>query len=367
MVPRGDHAPSDSPIDVIRVLVIDENATLRKSLRSLFGLEPDLELAGEAADGPAGVEQAYALRPHLVLLDVDLPITSGLVAAAQIKERLPDTKIVFFAADPSAESQALATAGDAFIAKSAPIATVVDTLRRLASGRPPLLKPSQMRDLLNGGAASEDVSASSEPEHADKSITSDLPAETQDVDASLTDEKSPVQPTEVQPTETADADASLTDEKLPAQPTEVQPTEVQPTETVLAPAQRTEAQPTEADVALAPSSAADALEPDPSEPLELPRKHVATPAANGVEEAHLVAAPFTSLSTLCAFIEQLAAIDQITSLRPGRIEDGRLEAILHYRTDKPLEDSLQALQGFAPTVHREGERTIHVTLGTSET
>ncbi len=343
MVPRSDHAPSDSPIDVIRVLVIDENATLRKSLRSLFGLEPDLELAGEAADGPAGVEQAAALRPHLVLLDVDLPITSGLVAAAQIKERLPDTKIVFFAADPSAESQALATAGDAFIAKSAPIATVVDTLRRLASGRPPLLKPSQMRDLLNGGAASEDVSASSEPEHADKIITSDLPAETED------------------------ADASLTDEKLPVQPTEVQPTEVQPTETVLAPAQSTEAQPTEADGAVVPPSAADALEPDPSEPLELPRKHVATPAANGVEEAHLVAAPFTSLSTLCAFIEQLAAIDQITSLRPGRIEDGRLEAILRYRTDKPLEDSLQALQGFAPTVHREGDRSIHVTLGTSET
>lgn len=326
MVPRSNQAPSDSPLDVIRVLVIDENATLRKSLRSLFGLEPDLELAGEAADGPAGVEQAAALRPHLVLLDVDLPITSGLVAAAQIKERLPDTKIVFFAADPSAESQALATAGDAFIAKSAPIATVVDTLRRLASGRPPLLKPSQMRDLLNGGAASEDVSASSEPEHADLAATSD------------------------------DVDISLTDEKLPAQPTEVEPTE-----TVLA-----EAQPTEADVAVVPPSAADALEPDPSEPLELPRKHVAAPAANGVEEAHLVVAPFTSLSTLCAFIEQLAAIDQITSLRPGRIEDGCLEAILHYRTDKPLEDSLQALQGFAPTVHREGERTIRVTLGTSE-
>lgn len=355
MVPRSDHAPSDSPIDVIRVLVIDENATLRKSLRSLFGLEPDLELAGEAADGPAGVEQAAALRPHLVLLDVDLPITSGLVAAAQIKERLPDTKIVFYAADPSAESQALATAGDAFIAKSAPIATVVDTLRRLASGRPPLLKPSQMRDLLNGGAASEDVSASSEPEHADKSITSDPPAETEDADASPTDEKLPVQPTEVQPTEAADA--SLTDEKLPAQPADDQPTE-----TVLA-----EAQPTEAADAVVPPSAPDALEPDPSEPLELPRKRVAAPAANGVEEAHLVAAPFTSLSTLCAFIEQLAAIDQIISLRPGRIEDGRLEAILCYRTDKPLEDSLQALHGFAPTVHREGERTIHVTLGTSET
>ncbi|MCZ6544848.1 MAG: hypothetical protein O6913_03970, partial [Chloroflexi bacterium] len=164
------------------------------------------------------------------------------------------------------------------------------------------------------------------------------------------------------PTEREDADASLTDEKLPVQPTPVQPTEVQPTETVLA-----EAQPTDADVAVVPPSAADALEPDPSEPLELPRKHVAAPSANGVEEAHLVVAPFTSLSTLCAFIEQLAAIDQITSLRPGRIEDGRLEAILRYRTDKPLEDSLQALQGFAPTVHREGDRTIHVTLGTSET
>lgn len=333
MVPRSDHAPSDSPIDMIRVLVIDENATLRTSLRSLFALEPDLELAGEAADGRAGVEQAAALRPHLVLLDVDLPITSGLVAAAQIKERLPDTKIVFFAADPSAESQALATAGDAFIAKSAPIATVVDTLRRLASGRPPLLKPSQMRDLLDGMAAPEGVSASSEPEHADIHASSDLVP-----DDSPADEKPPVQPT-------------------PVQPTEVQSTETQPTET----------QPTETDDTVAPPSAADALEPDPSEPLELPRKHIAAPAANGVEEAHLVAAPFTSLSTLCAFIEQLAAIDQITSLRPGRIEDGRLEAILRYRTDKPLEDSLQALQGFALIVHREGERTIHVTLGTSET
>ena len=209
-----------------------------------------------------------------------------------------------------------------------------------------------MRDLLNGGAAPEGVSASSEPEHADPAVTSDVPTEREGADPSLTDEKlpvqpAPVQPTEDQPPETADADASLTDEKLPVQPTE--------------------AQPTDADDAVVPPSAADALDPDPSEPLELPRKHVATPPANGLEEAHLVVAPFTSLSTLCAFIEQLAAIDQITSLRPGRIEDGRLEAILRYRTDKPLEDSLQALQGFAPTVHREGERTIHVTLGTSET
>lgn len=140
--------------DPIRVLVVDDNAPLRGSLRSLFALEDDLELVGEAADGREGVAQAQALEPDVVLLDIEMPVMNGIEAGRLIKARLPATKLVYFVAEVIWRSQALALGADAFLLKEMPVATVFDTIRRVARGRStttpsdPLLQPDELRARL---------------------------------------------------------------------------------------------------------------------------------------------------------------------------------------------------------------------------
>ena len=106
-------------------------------------MEEAIDLVGEAADGREGVERAVALRPDVVMLDIQMPVMNGIEAARQIKQRLPETKIVFFVAEVIWRTQAQAAGADAFLLKDTPIATVVDTILRVA-GRTVPAEPERL-------------------------------------------------------------------------------------------------------------------------------------------------------------------------------------------------------------------------------
>ncbi len=78
----------------IRIFIADDHALMRVGLRSMLGLEPDLEIVGEAADGEDAVRQVRALRPDVVIMDLMMPKTNGVEATRAILQDLPDTKIV---------------------------------------------------------------------------------------------------------------------------------------------------------------------------------------------------------------------------------------------------------------------------------
>ncbi|HJN93189.1 MAG TPA: response regulator transcription factor [Dehalococcoidia bacterium] len=134
----------------IRVLAVDDNAPLRGSLRSLFALEDDLELVGEAADGREGVARAQALRPDVVLMDIEMPVMNGIEAGRLIKAALPGTKLVYFVAEVVWRSQALALGADAFLLKEMPVATVFETIRRVVRDEPAptRMQPDELRARL---------------------------------------------------------------------------------------------------------------------------------------------------------------------------------------------------------------------------
>jgi two-component system chemotaxis response regulator CheB len=73
----------------IRVLVVDDSATLRKALVQMLSEDPALRIVGEAADGVAAVRMAMALRPDLITMDVDMPGLDGLAATAAIMAEAP--------------------------------------------------------------------------------------------------------------------------------------------------------------------------------------------------------------------------------------------------------------------------------------
>jgi NarL family two-component system response regulator LiaR len=80
--------------ETIRILIADDHAVVRKGLHTLIQGEPDMALAGEAADGIEVVLKARALQPDVILLDLMMPRQDGLAAIQQIKQENPTARIL---------------------------------------------------------------------------------------------------------------------------------------------------------------------------------------------------------------------------------------------------------------------------------
>lgn len=78
----------------IRVLLVDDQSLFRRAIATLLDEQPDFEVVGQGANGLDGVEQAHALRPDIVVLDVEMPVMGGVEAARLIRENLPSVKVV---------------------------------------------------------------------------------------------------------------------------------------------------------------------------------------------------------------------------------------------------------------------------------
>lgn len=89
----------------IRLLVADDDPVSRLMLAAILRREPGFEVVGEAEDAIQAVELALRRRPDVVLLDVNMPGGGGARAAVDIREGLPDVKIVAISADDSQDSQ----------------------------------------------------------------------------------------------------------------------------------------------------------------------------------------------------------------------------------------------------------------------
>jgi len=79
-----------------RILIAEDRATMRNTLRDLIVLYSKWDVCGEAANGRQAVDAALALKPDLVLLDYKMPNGDGIEAARELRQKLPDTPIVIF-------------------------------------------------------------------------------------------------------------------------------------------------------------------------------------------------------------------------------------------------------------------------------
>ena len=79
-----------------RILIAEDRASMRNTLRTLFTLYSKWDVCGEVEDGRQAVEAAVALKPDLVLLDYKMPNGDGIQAARELKQRLPNLPVVIF-------------------------------------------------------------------------------------------------------------------------------------------------------------------------------------------------------------------------------------------------------------------------------
>src|SRR4051794_36830462 len=78
----------------IRILIADDHEVVRQGLRVSLGVDPELEVIGEAEDGAEAVRLAHRLRPDVVLMDLLMPEMDGIAATEIIRRELPDTEVV---------------------------------------------------------------------------------------------------------------------------------------------------------------------------------------------------------------------------------------------------------------------------------
>ncbi|MFB9682819.1 response regulator transcription factor [Amycolatopsis plumensis] len=134
----------------IRVLIVDDDPLVRSGLRTMLGGVADLEIVGEAADGgevPTAVEKT---APHVVLMDIRMPGTNGLVATERLRKDDPGIEVIVLTTLDSDDHvlRALRAGAGGFLLKRTPPAEIVDAIRRVAAGDP-ILSPSVIRQLIN--------------------------------------------------------------------------------------------------------------------------------------------------------------------------------------------------------------------------
>jgi len=78
----------------IRILIADDHSVVRQGLKMFLGLDPDLEIIGEAENGAEAVRMARELTPDVVLMDMLMPVMDGIAATLAIRKEMPDTEVI---------------------------------------------------------------------------------------------------------------------------------------------------------------------------------------------------------------------------------------------------------------------------------
>jgi DNA-binding NarL/FixJ family response regulator len=133
----------------MRVLLVDDQELVRSGFAMLLGAQDDIEIVGEAGDGAAAVEQAAALAPDVVLMDVRMPGMDGIEATRRIVDAQPGTKVLVLTTFDLDEYvyAAIQAGASGFLLKDAPAADLVRGVRVVAAGDS-LLAPSVTRRLI---------------------------------------------------------------------------------------------------------------------------------------------------------------------------------------------------------------------------
>jgi DNA-binding NarL/FixJ family response regulator len=120
----------------IRILVADDHPMLREGLVAVLSTQPDFEVVGEAADGSEAVRLAEALRPDVILLDLEMPGMDGVAALERLRDAGSEVRAVVFTAYDTDERilGALRAGARGYLLKGASRAEIFDAVRTVYAG-----------------------------------------------------------------------------------------------------------------------------------------------------------------------------------------------------------------------------------------
>ena len=125
-----------NPVDPLKskqitVLLAEDQASFRKSLKLLIELDGDIEVVGEAKNGLEAVRNAKNLKPDAIVMDIAMPLLNGLEATRQIMEILPATRVLILSAHPDPEyiKQAMTLGASGYLLKQSSTQFLAEAIR----------------------------------------------------------------------------------------------------------------------------------------------------------------------------------------------------------------------------------------------
>ncbi len=121
---------------MIRVLLAEDQAMVRGALAALLTLEGDIEIVAQVGRGDEVVQAAQAAQPDVALLDIEMPGTDGIVAAAALHKQLPTCKIIILTTfgRPGYLRRALESGAVGYLLKDAPATQLASAIRKCMAG-----------------------------------------------------------------------------------------------------------------------------------------------------------------------------------------------------------------------------------------
>src|SRR5512142_1558113 len=117
----------------IRVLLTDDHTLFRQGIRTLLSTEPDMEVAGEAANASEAVALARQTRPDVVLMDIGMAGMSSFEATRLIRKERPDTRVVFLSMydDDDYLAECVNMGASGYILKESPAEQLISAIREV--------------------------------------------------------------------------------------------------------------------------------------------------------------------------------------------------------------------------------------------
>lgn len=142
--------------DQIKIVIADDHPIVRQGLRQMIEADRDLEVVGEAGDGEAALQLIEALRPQVVVLDIDMPRVGGFDVVRELRRKRIEVKIIFLTMH--SEEEVFRTAMDmgvsGYVLKDSATTDIVAGIKSIASGKP-FISPALSELLLNRGRRAE--------------------------------------------------------------------------------------------------------------------------------------------------------------------------------------------------------------------
>ncbi|WP_040290882.1 response regulator [Alicyclobacillus hesperidum] len=124
--------------DPIRVLLVDDHELFRQGVSAILGGVPEIEVVGQAENGQVALELCATQQPDVVLMDINMPVCSGLEATRMIKEKFPYIRILILTVSSAEESlfDAIKSGASGYVLKNASPVAVIESIQRVYAGEP---------------------------------------------------------------------------------------------------------------------------------------------------------------------------------------------------------------------------------------
>lgn len=144
----------------IRILVADDHPVVRDGLVAILSTQPDFEVVGEAGTGAEAVEQALALRPEVMLLDLEMPGLDGVEVLRRLSQANPEIRVIVFTAFDTDERilGAVQAGAQGYLLKGAPRKELFDAVRVVHAGGSllqPVIASKLLRQVSHQGQTAE--------------------------------------------------------------------------------------------------------------------------------------------------------------------------------------------------------------------